>query len=82
MKVVQINATCGKGSTGKIVLSISKLLTEQNIENYILFHRLSEELNPGYSLSDSSEGLSPKGNEKPGYIGGSAKQKQVKKKKN
>jgi len=53
-----------------------------NIENYILFHRLTEELNPGYSLSDSSEGLSQKGNEKPGYIGGSAKQKQVKKKKN
>jgi len=52
-----------------------------NIENYILFHRLTEELNPGYSLSDSSEGLSQKGNEKPGYIGGSAKQKQVKKKK-
>ncbi len=37
MKVVQINAVCGKGSTGKICVDISKLLTEQNIENYILF---------------------------------------------
>ncbi len=37
MKIVQINATCGRGSTGKICVSISKLLTEQKIENYILY---------------------------------------------
>lgn len=37
MKIVQINATCGKGSTGKICVDISKLLTERNIENYILY---------------------------------------------
>ncbi len=37
MKIVQINATCGKGSTGKICMDISKLLTERNIENYILY---------------------------------------------
>lgn len=36
-KIVQINATCGNGSTGKICVDISKLLTEQNIENYILY---------------------------------------------
>lgn len=36
MKVVQINSVCGKGSTGKICASISNLLTEQGIENYIL----------------------------------------------
>ncbi len=37
MKIVQINATCGRGSTGKICVSISKLLCEKEIENYILY---------------------------------------------
>lgn len=37
MKVVQINATCGVGSTGKICVGISKFLTEKGIENYILY---------------------------------------------
>ena len=37
MKVVQINATCGVGSTGKICLGISELLNINRIENYILF---------------------------------------------
>lgn len=36
MKVVQINATCGVGSTGKICAALSQLLTEEGIENYIL----------------------------------------------
>ena len=37
MKIVQINATCGRGSTGKIAVDISKLLDKENIENYILY---------------------------------------------
>ena len=37
VKVVQINATCGAGSTGKICLSISQLLNDLNVENYILY---------------------------------------------
>lgn len=37
MKVVQINATCGSGSTGKICVSISELLTQRGIENNILY---------------------------------------------
>lgn len=45
MKVVQINATCGIGSTGKICVGISQLLTAANIENYILCSR-----NNGYPL--------------------------------
>lgn len=36
-KIVQINTSCGVGSTGKIAVSISELLTESRIENYILF---------------------------------------------
>lgn len=37
MKVVQLNAFCGYGSTGKIVVDISKELTNQGIENYIFY---------------------------------------------
>jgi glycosyltransferase involved in cell wall biosynthesis len=37
MKIVQINITCGSGSTGKICISVSNLLTTENIENYILY---------------------------------------------
>ena len=37
MKVVQINTTYGTGSTGKIVLAVSELLNENNIENYVLY---------------------------------------------
>lgn len=36
MKVVQINSVCGSGSTGKICVSISELLTSKGIENYVL----------------------------------------------
>lgn len=39
MRVVQINATCGIGSTGKICVGISQVLTARNIENYILCSR-------------------------------------------
>jgi len=37
MKIVQINSTCGAGSTGKICVSLSKLMTEAGIENHILY---------------------------------------------
>lgn len=37
MKIVQVNATCGKGSTGKICLAVSQLLNQKGIENYILY---------------------------------------------
>lgn len=37
MTIVQINSTCGMGSTGKICLSVSQLLTNKQIENYILY---------------------------------------------
>lgn len=36
-KVVQINSECGRGSTGKIAVSISRLLSEKGIENYIFY---------------------------------------------
>lgn len=37
MNIVQINATCGVGSTGKICVGISQLLNQNGIENYILY---------------------------------------------
>ena len=46
MKIVQINSTCGIGSTGKICVGISEVLSEKDIENYILYSAKSN----GYSL--------------------------------
>ena len=37
MKIVQINAVCETGSTGKICASISDMLNERGIENYLLY---------------------------------------------
>lgn len=45
MKIVQINATCGIGSTGKICVGISQMLSTEHIENYILCSRTN-----GYDL--------------------------------
>ena len=52
MKIVQINATCGVGSTGTICVGISRLLTAEGIENYVLYsHRTS-----GYPLGIACSG--------------------------
>ncbi len=37
MKIVQINSECGRGSTGKIAVSISGILNDVGIENYIFY---------------------------------------------
>lgn len=37
MTILQINTTCGVGSTGKICVGISRLLTENNVRNHILY---------------------------------------------
>ena len=49
MKLVQINTTCGVGSTGTICVEISKLLTDRKIENYILYSARTD----GYALGIS-----------------------------
>lgn len=49
MRIVQVNTSCGIGSTGKICVSVSELLTQNGIENYILY---SSKTN-GYSLGIS-----------------------------
>ena len=45
MRIVQINATCGIGSTGKICVGISRTLTEAGVENHVLCSKSN-----GYSL--------------------------------
>ena len=37
MKIVQLNTLCGNGSTGNICVSISELLAQRGIENYIFY---------------------------------------------
>ncbi len=37
MKIVQINAVCNYGSTGRTTLELSKYLTNNNIENYVFY---------------------------------------------
>lgn len=52
MKVVQINTTCGTGSTGKICVEISKVLSDHNIENYVLFSSGSSNYPLGIKYTD------------------------------
>lgn len=43
MKIVQINSVCGKGSTGKICVAVSEILSRKGIKNYILYSRLTSD---------------------------------------
>lgn len=52
MKIVQINATCGVGSTGKICVEISELLSLENIENYILYSYQANKYELGIGCSN------------------------------
>ena len=37
MRIVQINTTCGAGSTGKICVAVSDLLMQNGVENHIMY---------------------------------------------
>ncbi len=52
MKIVQLNAMCGAGSTGVIAMEISKMLTSHNVENYILYTSGKYDYNLGIKYSD------------------------------
>ena len=52
MKIVQINVTCGVGSTGKICLAVSQLLNERGLENYILFSEEDSDYEYGIKYAD------------------------------
>ncbi len=51
MKIVQINATCGVGSTGKICVGISEQLNGQGIENHILYSSKTDGYAQGIAVS-------------------------------
>lgn len=53
MKLVQINATCGAGSTGKICVAVSQLLNIENIENYIFYSSGKSEYENGIKFTHS-----------------------------
>lgn len=55
MKIVQINATCQSGSTGKICVAISQLLTERKIENYILYSGAESDYDLGIQCGDAKQ---------------------------
>ena len=55
MKIVQINVTCGMGSTGKICASISDLLDNQKIDNWILYTHGSSERKNAIKYGDMKE---------------------------
>ncbi|MBQ4109869.1 MAG: glycosyltransferase [Clostridia bacterium] len=50
MKIVQINTVCEKGSTGRIDVNISKILTENGIENYIFYGSGHSDYEFGYKF--------------------------------
>ena len=52
MRIVQINTTCGVGSTGKICVGISELADAENIESYILFSTGTNGYELGISCSN------------------------------
>ena len=52
MKIVQLNVTCGVGSTGKICLAVSQLLNDRRVENYILFSEGDSDYEYGIKYAD------------------------------
>lgn len=54
MKIVQINSTCGLGSTGKICVGISGILSKENIENYIFYSNKTDGYERGLGFSNES----------------------------
>ena len=52
MKIIQINTTCGIGSTGKICVGISEMLVNDNIENYIFYSAFGNGYKYGIQCSD------------------------------
>ena len=51
MKVIQINSVCGRGSTGKICVSVSNLLNENGVQNYNVYSTRTSDCPNGIKLS-------------------------------
>lgn len=54
MRIAQINATCGSGSTGKICVAVSKLLNEKGIENVIMYSQGYSDYSNGIKYSNEA----------------------------
>lgn len=54
MRIAQINATCGVGSTGKICVAVSELLSDMEIPNIILYSQGSYDYEFGIKYSNES----------------------------
>lgn len=54
MKIVQINATCGNGSTGKICIAVSEQLSKKGIENYIFYSASSSDYPLGIKYANET----------------------------
>lgn len=52
MKAVQINISCQSGSTGRLCAAISDLLTQKQIENYVLYYNGADGLATGIKYTD------------------------------
>lgn len=57
MKIVQINAVCGKGSTGRIALDIAKEAERQGHECYIAYGHGSTDYHRGYRIGNKYDHL-------------------------
>lgn len=55
MKIVQLNVTCGVGSTGKICLAVSELLWNKGVENYVLFSEGDSDYKYAVKYADKHE---------------------------
>ena len=53
MKVVQINISCQSGSTGKICAAVGELLTQRQVENYVLYNNDSCEMDNAVKYTDA-----------------------------
>ena len=54
MKIVQINISCQSGSTGKLCAAISELLTQKQIENFVLYNNGSSDLPTARKYTDKT----------------------------
>lgn len=53
MKIVQINSFFGKGSTGKICLSIAEILKNEDVDNCVLYSRIGVDEPLGIRYTDN-----------------------------
>ena len=53
MKIVQINSTFGRGSTGKICLGIAELLEKEGLENCVLYSNVGVDNPLGIRYTDN-----------------------------